>query len=781
MMRKKIKTLLMLCMTLLILPTALTACKNVTGETNQWNIALSCGFDGYVKVGRAARATASITNSGEAFEGKLELLVPLSDNDSAMYQKDLSLGADQQRILEFDFNVTNAVNGITVRVLDRKGGVQASENLSLAPEYTSAQPSIGILSLEKDSSSLPYFDNSKNRIIRIPHSRFPDSVQGLDILDMMVVYNFDMKKLSPSQLNAIEEWIGAGGSLVIGADTYLADNLSVLGNGFIQAAAVGLDDSGITVITVAAGRIISETEKSIAYHQVLDKGLGNIQLIGYGLNTEIRERMPGGGRLSTVIVQNRSSYNKARLYMESQGNAGINNGMMNAAKVNDSEKLPQTGRYVVILLIYIVISGPVIYLILKKKDKSSWLWLCVPVISIVFSAGIYVSGLETRINEPFAGYANYIAVNDPNSKMADTETWFSVTNPDNVQYDLSVNGNYRIDPVETSNYYRISSVNAEAPARDNYSSGVRISGSEKTLEIRNRAAFTPVYFKTAGKTEIEGDYGYDLTTKDFKLRGTFRNQLGFDLTDTLIYSNGVLTKTGDIKNGSDININKKGIHLPAEIRINEQTMSELAGVHVPGRQDVSENLKKYYAWEGFFDQKFSAMKGKSFLVGFVEETIAPKVFSETDIISTGINMIVLPLDVSNIAAGNYAITDIYEYGDESGDGYGLNLPGRYLSDSMTVLYDFGRQKVKDLAYFADWNPECSGQDTEGFQGTVYAFDISEGYMVPLFQSGSPRYVSDISSYLTEGNQLILYFELDESARKTRQIRMPVITALKEAE
>src|SRR3989304_3231796 len=71
--------------------------------------------------------------------------------------------------------------------------------------------------------------------------------------------------------------------------------------------------------------------------------------------------------------------------------------------------LPALGRppgeqLLVLLVAYIVLIGPVNYLILRRLDRREWAWLTMPLLIVVFSAGAFglgrlLKGSDTVVNE----------------------------------------------------------------------------------------------------------------------------------------------------------------------------------------------------------------------------------------------------------------------------------------------------------------------------------------------------------------------------------------------
>ena len=95
--------------------------------------------------------------------------------------------------------------------------------------------------------------------------------------------------------------------------------------------------------------------------------------------------------------------------------------------LNSTDSLPNLKLYAVLLLIYVFLAGPVIYVIMKKKDKRSLLWGIVPVFSIVFSVTIYLIGTSTRIQKPFVNYVSTVELPEKGNNHHNINTSFTIT------------------------------------------------------------------------------------------------------------------------------------------------------------------------------------------------------------------------------------------------------------------------------------------------------------------------------------------------------------------
>jgi hypothetical protein len=61
--------------------------------------------------------------------------------------------------------------------------------------------------------------------------------------------------------------------------------------------------------------------------------------------------------------------------------------------------LPPAGALMLFLLTYILVIGPLNYLILRRLHRLEWAWLSVPLVVVLFAAGLYLVGFGVRGNQ----------------------------------------------------------------------------------------------------------------------------------------------------------------------------------------------------------------------------------------------------------------------------------------------------------------------------------------------------------------------------------------------
>ena len=740
-------------------------------------VKVSCGFDNNVKYGRYMRVTAVLNNSGGNLAGELSLLIPQYDNDNIMYQKNAVLAAGETKRISFDIPYTGN-DKIVVKLVDENGDIIVKKTENIAAAGISSDCLVGVLS--DDFSSLSYLRGVNRRLIPFDAEQLPDTVQGLDSLDVLIVDNFDTGSLSVDQYDAVTGWVENGGTLVLGTGSAAAKTLSAFKEVYLTGRIGELGPDGVLDISLADAGVVTR-DKERVYHQKEAKGRGNVQIISYMLSDQSRiDSIPGQAELGDTIAANLSDYKEAQLGKEqSQGMWYDDSIMRNIGSLADG-KLPSAGKYAVILAVYILLAGPVLYLILKKKDKRNLMWVMVPALSVIFALGIYIFSSDTRINKPFAGYLSILTVTDDKSDVVLEETDFSITAPYNKNYQIVLDNQYQITPESRNGYYGYQ----QKESVSGYRRAVKYDADKVILEVRDTAAFTPVYFSSSGKRTLDIKYNYDLVNTDFSLKGTFSNQMDFDIRDAYIFSNNTLTEVGDLKAGSTVNVDNGTKYLASsgeQIYQNDILYSMTGGYRYDNMQD--NQRMKYYALEKCLYQDFDKMSYTSYLLGFVEDDISGGLTDQLNMETSGLTVLLLPLSVSNYYNGRDMITDIYSYGRRTDNtAYSGNTGSRYMQfEEELYEYDFDGDTVTGLYYLSEWNNEFDSVDKTGFYGTVSAYNYDSGQYDVIFTSRQEGSMEGMEAYCGENRPLLLLYTADHARFENYGVTIPVIGVSKETE
>ena len=181
---------------------------------------------------------------------------------------------------------------------------------------------------------------------------------AIETVDIVVGAAPDLRALSPRANDALQGWLEAGGTLVIDepAGTLVAEIDVALGP-------VG------EPVTVGRGRVFSSGGAAAAgeWDDLLSP-------------TAVRSLSAEGGfagELTGDVV-----WFGEPVEVSLAEDAGF--------------QLPSLPWVLVLLLAYVIIGGPLIWLILRRMDRTGLMWAALPVLALVFTAAIWVAGSDLR-------------------------------------------------------------------------------------------------------------------------------------------------------------------------------------------------------------------------------------------------------------------------------------------------------------------------------------------------------------------------------------------------
>ena len=106
--------------------------------------------------------------------------------------------------------------------------------------------------------------------------------------------------------------------------------------------------------------------------------------------------------------------------------------------VTDWNKLPNLRFYIVFLIVYIVLTSPVFYYLMKRSRHRMAVWGMIPAASGLFAVLIYLIGTSTRLEGQCINYLNQIEVDSEGTGML--ECHFRLIHDETGSYELSVDG-----------------------------------------------------------------------------------------------------------------------------------------------------------------------------------------------------------------------------------------------------------------------------------------------------------------------------------------------------
>ncbi|MDD5935269.1 MAG: hypothetical protein PUC65_06900 [Clostridiales bacterium] len=354
-----------------------------------------------------------------------------------------------------------------------------------------------------------------------------------------------------------------------GATTYIGK--SMLGNRSVTDLKQQRVQKQVTQFTLGDVENVIEKDNIRLYEQV-SYGKGNILVFHFCLhNRSITEEKlalydgcsdglfsPFYAEIAYLIKQNQSMATKIRLEQELQGES-LDFRIQEISEYTEIPNMPHVSKYIVILVLYIIILGPVSFFTLFKLKKQSKLWIAIPGISILFFVIVYLAGTSTRIKAPYAGYLNieyyddrlpnvqgtvyaYVGLNQKSSSaiIFNRADCIKVGDNDYPSYYTSI---YR-EKSQDNKFYDYTDA---AVSVTNYDSGIK-------TQLYDRAAFHTELFRGAYHKKYEPLIESNLILTRDSLDGTIKNCSSSPLYNALLHLCGYCVNLGTLYPGDTVNL-----------------------------------------------------------------------------------------------------------------------------------------------------------------------------------------------------------------------------------
>ncbi len=373
----------------------------------------------------------TVGNDGEDFTGAVQVIFPNPGYGNCAYQTELTLpaqGKKQFTITVSDRAVGTARGECTLIFLDEKE--QVLQSIPLRSVFGNALTGISVGILSDEASDLSFMDvggqdfdiqymSSPLKLVELNQDNLEEYLNGLYFL---VIDRFQVSSLTEESIRSIEDWVKGGGWLLIGTGEYAEQTLSGFDEDFIGVDLIGVSEPGEENI------VSSNAEKYDFYYSYTGAGIDFTNMavaeLDYdrvnGYFHESTENPAlcgpvGDGAVSVFYfslgdkeLQNLvGSYEVRRMYEEtmydsvsysSAGYSGMEYVAPRALALIDHLNTDMDFTWLeVMVILYVVLVGPVLYLLLRRCKKCEWYWVCAPALGILFIAGVFFLGQGIRV------------------------------------------------------------------------------------------------------------------------------------------------------------------------------------------------------------------------------------------------------------------------------------------------------------------------------------------------------------------------------------------------
>ncbi len=638
-------------------------------EIGDIEITTRVGFNNFYEYDNQVPIKVKLENNLKDIDGKLQILFPHDYRGKEVYiaySKDFSIAKDSTKEVEFSSFITNDIKEIVVRIIDKNDKIIMEKEVMVPRGKPSNDISIGVLS--DDFESLNYFNllfisESQELVNQVNTKMFKlndNMVENWEVLknfDIIIINNYNTETFSKLENEALEEWVKNGGFLLIGTGSNYEKTLKGLGDlSYIEVTDLAkiqeINESiigSLTVInsTVESGnQLLIENDITIVYNK--EAGLGNIMITAFDLGLNPFLKWEGKVNFLRNILDPYVSISKELDIKFGISRSGYyrGNSYSNIVEYIPMDKAAPLKLILWLVAIFILLVGPINYIVLKKLDKRELAWITIPSIVVIFSLFIYIWGFTVRHDKPLSNNVSTIRI-IPQSSKAVVNTTAGVIAFSNGDTDISIDGDAsffidQFDPEEESYKFRDGDIILEYLQNDN-----------SHVIYKKQTVWSSQFINVNDDIDVGEGIDHDLRIVNGKIVGEINNKTGLDLEDVVFMCNNDYVKLGSI----DVNESKSvNLTLNTAINTNRSYYSIINKIYPYGNADLdftnilNDNVKRdvlfrYFDW--MHADSYTGSSSNILLIGWNREKLSD------DIVVNNINtermdrnLIIAPMSIN---------------------------------------------------------------------------------------------------------------------------------------
>jgi hypothetical protein len=556
-------------------------------------------LDGHARQGSWMAIDVRLKNDGPPIVGELRLTGGVAGKTSFGTVVDLPTQSDKV----YRLYARPPGFGRTVDISLIEGG---SAVHSVKVPFTSHDPSqlvIGVIAERPGDivGSLDLLPNQQGlapQVIPLDASDLPRRVEGWATLDRLIWQDMEAARLEPDQLAALRAWIAGGGRLIIAGGTIGPDSLAGFPDDILPFRPIATIDAAPDALSALlgelpeaaaslpamAGDMIEGRSLATSGSQVIaaerDYGSGVVAIIGFDPTTDwIDETTLAEGLWRRMLPARTGS--GPIVSDDSQ--------LVSAVSQLPELALPPVGGLAILLGAYILLIGPINYLVLKRLDRREWAWVTMPVLIVAFAAGAYGFGTFLRGSELIV---NEVAIvrGSPGATEGTAQVYLGVFSPSRGTYQVNVPGGALMSAPTNGDFF----------GGDGQAASLDVLQGE-TSTIRNlNVGFGSLRTVRADAAVDVPLMHADLRLDDGRLKGTVTNASDRPFLSPAVVLGGTVATLDDLAPGQSADVDVA----IAPFQFGQQLSDRIVGtIFFPdGRTEQGEDAARKYARHAIIDQ-----------------------------------------------------------------------------------------------------------------------------------------------------------------------------------
>ena len=515
------------------------------------------GFDGLYKPGSWVPVQVTVANSGPAVEGELRITLGSAfSGDEVVYNAPISLPTQSNKQVTLYVYLPQFTSELAVELLADNG----SSLLTVPSNKLTQLGTNGILygvvtSTPGDLDFLQDVTGSRLEaaVAYLTLNDLPELPPAWNGLDVVIFHDVDTAQLSPAQLAALSAWVETGGQVVVAGGpgwqktaVSFADTLPVTISGsesqadlpaLSDFAGMPFRDPGPYLVITSSLRngelLIHQAGLPLLARQA--QGQGAVYFLALDPSLAPLVDWDGGPALWQEVA--------ARVALPSPWAAGVRNAYAANTAVSSlpALALPSVLQLILYLLIYVVVIGPVNYIVLKRRNRRELAWITIPVTVLIFSAIAYLTGFQLKGNDTIINEMS-VAVGALDSGQMRVQSLLGLYSPRRQTYNVRLPTEAAARPL----------LNGYGDSPDLYA--ITRSGDLTLTDVRVDVSGVAAFLADTVQPALPLDGEAALRTQDgrVELAATIRNESDLTLENATLLVGSTAVALGNIAPGAEV-------------------------------------------------------------------------------------------------------------------------------------------------------------------------------------------------------------------------------------
>jgi len=549
-------------------------------QNKQLDVDVTIGFNESVKVASENPIVIEVTNNGKEFTGEIQCIINKNSSESIVYAKEIQISQGSTKKISMMIPFFTIQKKVEVRVVN-KGKQLYQKDIAVSKFIAPNQPIVAVISDQPDnyryfnSINYNYYNQENttdyyNQVATVeneveviePVIFYFDTFDDMNQFDNFEFFNYiflgDNKDLTVN--DEIEQklfrWIEKGNTLLLETGEDYQRLYSFLPESITNFNVEGIETVEEQILTMdmpfshAVGSSLSldntsfYEEEGITLAQYTLHGQGQIINVLIDLSNGAYKNWQFKGQIYDQILMRGIGGPQSLVGLNTEDPNFIGNNLGDILNYIPNEKTSPYILISILLGIYIIFVGPILYLILKKSDKRDYMWVAIPSSAVVIIVLLYIFGFGTRYEKPIMNSVSTVDYVD-GENFIHVNTRFSIFN--NKSGDLAVDWNKSeaIDfATDNNGYYGNYNTSAIPEIKGKITEGNRMK-----YDVYNAPLWSKYDFDTSKVLPLE--MNQEKAFVQFKLDGenifvTITNKTPFDLETAYMQWGSSLIYIGEL-------------------------------------------------------------------------------------------------------------------------------------------------------------------------------------------------------------------------------------------